>query len=110
MTVGGNPAFPCPHRLPWCSGHNKTEITEYRQLGNHLLHSGPVTSVPFTTAGSHGSIDISISSLTDRAQPFAYLQLLGGDGGAELDITTVDQTIAALQFTKEFLLEAQPGT
>ncbi|MGW0215603.1 DUF6907 domain-containing protein [Micromonospora chokoriensis] len=110
VTVGGDPAFPCPHRLPWCIGHTKREITDYRQLGNHLLHSGPVTSVPFITDGSPGSIDITISSLTDRAQPFAYLQILGGDGGAELDVTTIDQAIAALQFTKKFLLEAQPGT
>ncbi|MFG3643588.1 DUF6907 domain-containing protein [Micromonospora sp. NPDC047762] len=110
VTVGGAPAFPCPHRLPWCIGHTKAEITEYRQLGNHLLHSGPITSVPFITSGSPGSIDITISSLTDRAQPFAYLQLLGGDGGAELDVTTIDQTIAALQFTRKFILEAQPGS
>ncbi|SCF48700.1 hypothetical protein GA0070216_12822 [Micromonospora matsumotoense] len=110
MTVGGDPAFPCPHRHPWCSGHNKTEITEYRQLGSHLLHSGPITSIPITTSSSPGSIDISINSLTDRAQPLAYLQLLGGDGGAELDATAIDQTIAALQFTKKFLLEAQPGS
>ncbi len=110
VTVGGESAFPCPHRLPWCRGHNKTEITEYRQLGNHLLHSGPITSAPFTTSGSPGSIDISINSLTDRAQPFAYLQLLGGDGGAELDASTIDQVIAALQFTKKYLQEAQPRT
>lgn len=110
VTVGGEPAFPCPHRHLWCVGHTKTEITEYRHVGNHLLHSGPITSVPYTTAGQPGSIDININSLTDDCtQLFAYVQLLGGDGGAELDVIGIDEAMIALQYTKRFLLQAQPS-
>ncbi|MBP1780691.1 hypothetical protein J3R08_000541 [Micromonospora sp. HB375] len=66
MTVGGEPAFPCPHR--------------------HL------------------------NSLTDDCtQLFAYVQLLGGDGGAELDVIGIDEAMIALQYTKRFLLQAQPS-
>ncbi|OZV72168.1 hypothetical protein CA850_32655 [Micromonospora echinospora] len=111
VTVGGQPAFPCPHRRPWCRGHSKSEIVESRQPGNPLMHSGSVASVPFTIGNSPGSIDISLDTIDGhQPQPFAYLQVVGGDGGGELDVTAIDHTIAALQLAKKLILDNPVGS
>ncbi|MCW3820028.1 hypothetical protein ONA91_36920 [Micromonospora sp. DR5-3] len=105
-TRNGEPLFPCPHRHHWCQGHSKSEIIEARRPGNHLAHSGPVGSIPFATGNTLGTIDISISGRPEP--PTAYLQVVNGDGGATLDPTAIDHTIAALQRAKALILEQMP--
>ncbi|MCW6003476.1 hypothetical protein K1W54_02600 [Micromonospora sp. CPCC 205371] len=98
--------FPCPHRIPWCSGHSKREIKDARTPGDGILHHGDIDSVPFSIGSITGTVDVAVEYLTEGdRQPFAYLQVVGGDGGAELDAISIDHTIAALHRAKA-LIEA----
>ncbi|GAB3848965.1 hypothetical protein GCM10029963_32640 [Micromonospora andamanensis] len=108
-TMGDEPIFPCPHRHHWCQGHPKHEIVDYRLPGNSLLHSGPVATVTCAVGDVHARIDISIDSLAGyRPRLLAYLQVHGGDGGAQLDSATIDDLIVALQQTRGCILSI-PG-
>jgi hypothetical protein len=108
-TRNGETLFPCPHRRHWCRGHSRNEIIEARRPGNHLMHRGPVGSIPLATGNSLGTIDVSVSGYQD--QPFAYLRVVNGDR-AGLDPAAIDHTIAALQRAKALILDnaAPTGT
>jgi hypothetical protein len=90
----------CPRRVPWCEGHPKYEIKDARTPGNELFHHCTLAEVPFTIGPKPGTVHIALQQCDEPGNPFAYLQTVGGDGGAELDMAGIDRLITALRRTR----------